>query len=231
MSRNFIGTRNNPTETLEEFLDVLKRLPGAVAGRVQLERGAEGTPHFQWCVTLSKVARLKAMIKKMPGSHVEAAKNAMRSWEYCGKEDTRVEGPLEFGIPPASRSVKGDTQQRNKMILEKGAVKACEEGLVPIERFKQLKQSMDLFQVMKKGVASLPVLANEWHYGPTGTGKSRSVRERFPDAFIKSNDVWWDGYSGEETVIIEEMGPKQIGGQHMKQWADHHPFKANQKGS
>lgn len=27
------------------------------------------------------------------------------------------------------------------------------------------------------------------------------------------------------------MGPKQIGGQHLKQWADHYPFKAAQKGS
>ena len=117
------------------------------------------------------------------------------------------------------------------MILEYGVVKAVEEGLIPIEKFKQTKQSLDLFQVMKKEAKATDTLKGEWHYGPTGTGKSRSVRAQYPDAFIKSNDIWWDGYSGEETVIIEEMGPKQIGGQHMKQWADHYPFKANQKGS
>lgn len=65
---------------------------------------------------------------------------------------------------------------------------------------------------MKKAVTNIDKLESEWHYGPTGTGKSYSVRTKHPDAFIKSNDVWWDGYQGEDTVIIEEMGPKQIGG-------------------
>ena len=36
--KNFVGTKNNPKETPEEFLAVLKRLD-AVCGRVQLERG------------------------------------------------------------------------------------------------------------------------------------------------------------------------------------------------
>lgn len=112
-----------------------------------------------------------------------------------------------------------------------GAVKACNEGLFPIERFKQIKQSMDLYSVMNKEAIAVDTLDGEWHYGPTGTGKSRSVRAAHKDAFIKSNDIWWDGYQAEETVIIEEMGPKQIGGQHLKQWADHYPFKAAQKGS
>lgn len=44
--RIFTGTMNNPTTTLEEFLAVLQRLPSAKAGRAQLEKGAEGTPHF-----------------------------------------------------------------------------------------------------------------------------------------------------------------------------------------
>lgn len=143
--RNFTGTMNNPELTLTEFVAVLKALPNAVAGRAQLERGENGTPHFQWCVSLSKVARTLAIIKKLKGCHVEIAKNAMAAWKYCGKEDTRVEGPEEFGIPPASKAVKGDTAARNKMILEYGVVKACEDGLFPVEKFKQMKQSVDLF--------------------------------------------------------------------------------------
>ena len=156
------------------------------------------------------------MIKALPGSHIEITKNAMKAWAYCGKEDTRIQGPLEFGLPPAAKNVKGDTATRNKMILEMGVVKACEEGLIPIEKFKQVKQSVDLFSVMKKDKTDVNSLDSEWHWGPTGTGKSRTVRNKYPDAFIKSNDIWWDGYAGEETVIIEEMGPKMINGHHMK---------------
>lgn len=111
-----------------------------------------------------------------------------------------------------------------------GAVKAVEDGLIPIEKFKQLRQSLELFGVMSKRVTSIDVFQNEWHYGPTGTGKSRYCRNQWPDAFIKSNDVWWDGYEGEETVIIEELGPKMINGHHIKIWSDHYPFKAATKG-
>lgn len=153
--RNFLGTHNNPTMILEDFMEVLKKLPHVVAARVQLERGENGTPHFQWMVSLSKVARLKSMIALMKGSHVVKANNAMAAWKYCGKEDTRVEGPLEHGVPPASRAVKGDTKERNRMILEMGVVKACEEGLIPLEKFKQVKQSVDLFQVMSKDARNI----------------------------------------------------------------------------
>lgn len=83
---------------------------------------------------------------------------------------------------------------------------------------------------MKKGQEAIPQLQNEWHWGPTGTGKSKHCRATWPDAFIKSNDMWWDGYEGEETVLIEELGPKQINGHNIKLWSDHYPFKAATKG-
>jgi len=73
-------------------------------------------------------------------------------------------------------------------------------------------------------------LVDEWHYGPTGTGKSRSVRNRYPRAYIKGNNKWWDGYNNQDVVIIEEMGPNQIGPHHMKLWCDHYPFSAETKG-
>lgn len=49
---------------------------------------------------------------------------------------------------------------------------------------------------MKNDFDNLDSLQNEWHYGPTGTGKSRHVRTKYPDAYIKSNTKWWCGYDG-----------------------------------
>lgn len=137
---------------------------------------------------------------------------------------------MEHGVPPAARNVKGDTAARNALILEHGPVKAVEEGLIPIEKFKSLVTSVSLFKVMKNDFANLPSLKNEWHYGPTGTGKSRGVRSTYPDAFIKGNNKWWDGYNGEPVVVIEEIGPNQINAHHIKLWCDHFPFSAEIKG-
>lgn len=57
------------------------------------------------------------MHKRFPRCHVELAKNAMASWKYCGKEDSRQEGPIEHGVPPASLRVKGDKAERNRLII------------------------------------------------------------------------------------------------------------------
>ncbi len=135
-SRNYIGTFNNPTCSLTEFMEKLEAYPRAKAGIAQVEKGKEGTIHIQWMVSLADKCRPAALRKYFAGSHIEMAKNALASWEYCGKEDTRVEGPLQFGIPPAAKNVKGDTKKRNQMILEYGAVRAVEEGLIQIDKFK-----------------------------------------------------------------------------------------------
>jgi len=41
--------------------------------------------------------------------------------------------------------------------------------------------------------------------GPTGTGKSKWAMDNFPEAYWKQRSVWWDGYSKQETVIIDEF--------------------------
>ena len=50
-------------------------------------------------------------------------------------------------------------------------------------------------------IPPIDTLLHEWHYGPTGTGKSRYVREKYPDAFIKDANKWWDGYNGEDVSL------------------------------
>ncbi len=118
-SRNFIVTVNNPKYDIHGFLDLIKTA-GFTYCRAQLEQGANGTKHIQACFG-GKSTRFTVIHKLLAGAHVEASKSPFDAWEYCGKEDTRVEGPAEYGVPPAAPYRKGDIKSRNAMLLEKGA--------------------------------------------------------------------------------------------------------------
>lgn len=75
-------------------------------------------------------------------------------------------------------------------------------------------------------------LKNEWYWGPTGTGKSRKAHTENPDAYIKNQNKWWDGYKGQDVVIIEEWSPDVKGlTSYLKIWSDRYPFNAEVKGS
>ena len=41
--------------------------------------------------------------------------------------------------------------------------------------------------------------------GPTGTGKSKWCMDNFPEAYWKPRSDWWDGYSGQDTVVLDEF--------------------------
>lgn len=45
-----------------------------------------------------------------------------------------------------------------------------------------------------------------WFWGPTGTGKTRTARDMFPDAWWSGKDLkWWQGYDAHETVILDDF--------------------------
>ena len=69
------------------------------------------------------------------------------------------------------------------------------------------------------------------YWGPTGTGKThRSWQEAGEQAFIKSSsNKWWDGYQGQENVIIDEFDG-QIGITHLLRWLDKYPCSVEVKG-
>lgn len=74
---------------------------------------------------------------------------------------------------------------------------------------------------------------NFWFYGDTGTGKSYAARdEAGADVFLKSAcNKWWDGYRGQEHVILEDMDrTHKYMGFYLKIWADRYAYPAEVKG-
>lgn len=86
-------TINNPTQSDEENIALARQKGWRVEG--QLERGANGTPHYQLAVKTPQV-RFSAVKKQFPRAHIEAARNPTALAQYVVKEDTR-EGELTTG--------------------------------------------------------------------------------------------------------------------------------------
>ena len=68
-----------------------------------------------------------------------------------------------------------------------------------------------------------------WIYGEPGTGKSHEVRRREKSLYIKQQNKWWDGYEGEEAVLLDDMDSNCLS-HYIKIWADKYECKGEVKG-
>jgi len=96
--RNWFFTYNNPHEddmTPEQMEHVLRTL-NVVAYVFQKEVGANGTPHYQGCVSVKNPIKMPRELSKR--IHWERAKSWIKAIRYCMKEESRVEGPWGYNV-------------------------------------------------------------------------------------------------------------------------------------
>jgi len=85
-------TINNPTKADEECIQLARQKSGwSVIG--QLEKGDNGTPHYQLMLKTPQV-RFSAIKKAFPRAHIEVARNADALETYVQKDETRI-GQIE----------------------------------------------------------------------------------------------------------------------------------------
>ncbi len=79
----------------------------------------------------------------------------------------------------------------------------------------------------------VPVI--EVYVGSTGTGKTRTAQDKYPEAYMSDMDnggnaLWVDDYEGEEVIIIDEMRG-EIPFKMVKRLCDWHPLPIQAKGT
>lgn len=68
-----------------------------------------------------------------------------------------------------------------------------------------------------------------WIYGPPGTGKSHAARHIDPNSYQKSQSKWFDGYNGQDTIILDDLDTHVLG-HYLKIWADKYACSGEVKG-
>lgn len=165
-----------------------------------------GKLHDQgWVYFEAQRGSVKQVAKQLGGCHVEMCiGNIDQNNDYCSKESEL----REFGVKPrpGRRSDIEDIVARVKdhglriddlalenpnIVHQYGRTLDRVEDIVLRSRFRNW---------MTEGV---------WLYGPTGVGKSHTAFEGFnPQTHYvleMTDNGWWDGYAGQEIVILNEF--------------------------
>lgn len=193
------------------------------------EVGDSGTPHLQGFIVFPTNKRLSAMKKLHATAHWEKANgSAEQNFKYCTKQGNFI----ELGKRPVSAAEKGlKEQHRWSKIKELAKANKLDE----IDPKTYVLHYTTLKKIAKDNMTKpedLEDVCGFWLYGPAGTGKTTYARSEFPGAFIKSRDRWWDGYQGQEVVILDDLDKYNVAlGGYLKDWADKWSFKAESKGS
>jgi hypothetical protein len=228
-ARSFTFTRNNPEDHHAEDECECKYM---VYGN---EVGESGTPHRQGTIQFKNPRAEKGVRELLKGAHVEICKDLQASIKYCKKDGKFV----ERGTAPLTSKAAGDAEKdRWEKIKAAGRQGPDAWEDLPAKDYVQHKKFLEReydAQTKKRKFETMDYHDKDtphvWCYGESGTGKSRFYREKYPDAYLKMCNKWWDGYQDEETVIIEDLDSKHdVLGHHLKIWGDRYPFLAERKG-
>ena len=172
---------------------------------------------------------LKVIAKELGECHVEECKgNLKQNFEYCskgnqGKEEwelQRTEGDnygkgmetRDYGVAPRQGQRK-DIEELANEIGEghKTVDEITVETPMAFHQYGRTLQKLEDIALRKKFRMGVPC-EGTWYWGPSHSGKSHKSFEGYnPETHYnfpydsKGDGWWWDGYSGQETIIFNEF--------------------------
>jgi len=205
-SRGWCLTINNPPTGIEFTLEFNFHELGAKYAVYQLEVGEAGTPHIQAYFYWSTLKAFSQIKEAFPSAHIEPQRGtAQENKTYCTKDEGRLEGPWEFGeVPQAGKRNDLEDIQRK---LDVG-VPLSDISKEHFGSFVRYGRGFKEYMLMHRQPRNWPMEISVY-WGPSGTGKSRSLLAEYPHAFWKTKNSgqmqFWDGYDGQQEIIIDEF--------------------------
>ena len=241
-SRRWCFTLNNYTEEEEITLQELG-CTHIVHGK---ETGKNGTPHLQGFATFNTMRRLSAMKKINDRAHWEVASSISRiNHEHCVKGSQPKEEWDDLNTSGRNCGVDADVFEKGKCPSQGQRTElecACDSLNSGASMKTIAKEFRSTFAHNYKGLQAHQLITLDGHYsdttrgvriwGPSGVGKSSKVWKDYGDSlFDKPQNKWFDGYAGEETILIDDFDKKGACLSHyLKRWADHYPCTGETKG-
>jgi hypothetical protein len=188
----------------------------------QRESGAEtGHHHFQGYCQMKRAERLAALKKLFPGAHLEIQRGTNEeAKEYCMKEDSRIDGPWEFGEFKPSQGQQGKRTDIEEIITAIREKRPRDEYIFT-PSYVRYYRGFEHIKLLAQEPYNHDDVRGVWYWGPPGTGKSHTARTNFPEAFMKAQNKWFDGYNQQENIILDDFDTNGVClGHHLKIWAD-----------
>jgi len=225
--RNWCFTLNNPTDEERAALSAFaeSQCVYMVYGD---EVGESGTPHLQGFLVTKKKQRLTGVKKAMMRAYLEPARGTCsQAADYCKKDGQFT----EYGALPMTQQERNKANAKRFIDLAKAGDFATIEVEMPGVYAQRYKTMKEIAKDHMKRPEDLEEPCGIWIYGDSGVGKTTAARTEYGDYYAKQANKWWDGYTGQETVVIEDLDPvHKVLGHHLKLWMDKWSFNAEEKG-